>query len=377
MQRHRHFETLAVHAAHRIDPHTGAVAPGITLSSVYSPDAGADYKYSRVDNPNRRALEACLAQLEGGAACACFASGVAAASAVLHALAPGDQVLVSEDVYYGNRLLLTRELTRWGLAVSFVDTTDVAAVRAAFTERTRLLWVETPSNPMLRISDLNALAEMAHSRGAKLAVDNTFATPILQNPLALGADLVVHSSTKYFGGHSDVLGGAVIAANEDEFFHRVRAHQITCGAVPAPFDCWLLRRSLATLPLRICAQSDNAARIAGFLLRHPAIAEVRYPGLSQHPGHELAAKQMRRFGAVVSFRPRGGRAAAEAVVSACELFIRATSLGGVESLIERRAAGEGPHTATPPDLIRLSIGIEHADDLIADLDQALAKAAGT
>ncbi|MDE2148339.1 MAG: aminotransferase class V-fold PLP-dependent enzyme [Gammaproteobacteria bacterium] len=365
------FETLAVHAGRRVDSHTGAVAPGIALSSVYSPDAGSDYNYSRVDNPNRRRLEACLAQLEGGTACACFASGVAAASAVLHALAPGDRVLVTEDVYYGNRLLLTRELARWGLEVVFVDTTDITAVKAACTPRTRLIWAETPSNPMLRISDIAALAQLAHSRDMRLAVDNTFATPVLQRPLASDADLVVHSATKYFGGHSDVLGGAVIARDDDKFFHRVRSHQITCGAVPSPFDCWLLHRSIATLPLRVRAQCANAHAVAEHLARHPAVAEVRYPGLPQHPQHALAMRQMRAGGAVVSFRPHGGRGAAEAAVAAARLFTRATSLGSVESLIERRATAEGPDSATPPDLIRLSIGVEHAEDLIADLDYAL------
>lgn len=370
-----HFETLAVHAGRKPDPVSGAVAPGITLSTVFARDvdsqAMGDYNYARVDNPNRHALESCLAQLEGGVTAVAFSSGVAASAAVLFALRPGDHVLAPLELYVGNRLLLNNELTPWGLQISFVDFTDLDAVRAAVTPATRLLWAETPSNPLLEVSDIAGLADIAHTAGAVLAADNTFATPILQSPLALGADYAVHSSSKYFGGHSDVIGGAVIAREDAPLTQRIRSHQITAGGIPAPFDCWLLLRSLATLPLRIRTQTANAQRLAEFLTTQPAVGRVHYPGLPDHPGHTLASQQMRGYGAVLSLRMRGGKPAALQLVSKVRLFARATSLGGVESLIEHRASSEGPGSTTPENLIRISVGIEHIDDLIEDLRQAL------
>lgn len=372
-----HFETLSVHAGRAPDPASGAVAPPITLSSTFA-RAGdgralGDYSYARVDNPNRHALETCLAALEGGRQAIAVSAGVAATAAVFFALRPGDHALVPLDLYHGNRLLIRDVLVPWGLRVDAVDFTDLDVVRRALQPSTRLLWAETPSNPRLQVLDLAALAELAHAHCAVLAVDNTFATPVLQNPLALGADLAVHSSSKYFGGHSDVIGGAVIAREDDELAARVRRHQITTGAIPSPFDCWLLLRSLATLPLRMRTQANNSLRLAEFLAEHPEVDEVAYPGLPSHPGHALATRQMHDgYGAVLSFRPRGGRDAALRVVSRLSLFTRATSLGGVESLLEHRASSEGPGTTTPEDLLRVSVGIEHVDDLIADLYQALA-----
>lgn len=371
----RHPETVAVHAGRKPDPGSGAVAPPITLSSVFARDTNSrqlgDYVYARVDNPNRHALETCLAQLEGGVAAIAFSAGVAATAGVLSALRPGDHMLAPLDVYVGNRLLLSDEMIPWGLNIDFVDFTDLDAVRAALRPETRLLWAETPSNPLLQVSDIASLAEIAHAAGAVLVVDNTFATPILQHPLALGADYAVHSSSKYFGGHSDVIGGAVIAREDNEMTQRIRSHQITAGSIPSPFDCWLLLRSLATLPLRIRSQAANAQALAEFLATQSAIRAVHYPGLTDHPGHALASRQMSAYGAVLSLRVRDGREAALRIVSRVKLFTRATSLGGVESLIEHRASSEGNRTQTPQDLIRVSVGIEHIDDLIEDLRQAL------
>lgn len=370
------IETLAVHAGHATEA-SGAVAPSIVPSTTFArePDGSqpSGYNYARVDNPNRHALEACLRQLESGAAAVAFASGVAACAGVLSALRPGDHLLAPLDVYHGNRLLITHEFTAWGMAVDFVDFTDLEAVRAALRPETRLVWAETPSNPLLQVEDIAALAVIAHAGNAHLAVDNTFATPVLQNPLALGADFAVHSSSKYFGGHSDVVGGAVVAAQQDEFTDRIRSHQITSGSIPSPFDCWLLLRSIATLPMRIRAQSAAAARVAEFLAGHAGVSKVNYPGLPSHPDHAIAAQQMHQgFGAMLSFHLAAGREAALRTVARVELFTRATSLGGVESLIEHRASSEGPESPTPQDLIRASIGIEHVDDLIDDLRQALA-----
>ncbi|HEX7380738.1 MAG TPA: aminotransferase class I/II-fold pyridoxal phosphate-dependent enzyme [Nevskiaceae bacterium] len=371
-----HIETLAVHAGHAPEA-SGAVAPSMVPSTTFArePDGSqpAGYKYGRMDNPNRRALEACLAQLEGGAEAIAFSAGVAACAAVLSALRPGDHLLAPLDVYVGNRLLMNEEFKAWGLAVDFVDFTDLDAVRRALRPQTKLLWAETPSNPLMQIEDIAALADIAHRGGARLAVDNTFATPVLQHPLALGADYAVHSSSKYFGGHSDVIGGAVIAARDDAYTQRVRLHQSTAGSIPAPFDCWMLLRSISTLPLRVRAQTASADAIARFLDAHPGVSKVHYPGLSTHPGHALAARQMPGgYGAMLSFHVAAGREAALQLVSRVRLFTRATSLGGVESLIEHRASSEGPDSPTPQDLIRASIGLEHVDDLIDDLRQALA-----
>ncbi|MDR3418093.1 MAG: aminotransferase class V-fold PLP-dependent enzyme [Nevskia sp.] len=369
------LETLAIHAGRGIDPASGAVAPSPVLSTTFARGADGAYPhghiYARASHPGRDALERCLAALEQGAAACAFPSGSAASMAVFQALDPGDHVLAPDDMYHGTRTQLRELLQRWGLQHGSVDTTDLDAVRAALQPQTRLVWLETPSNPLLKVSDIAAIAELAHAAGALCAVDNTFATPVLQQPLDLGADLAMHSTTKYLGGHSDLLGGAVITRQEDAFFARVRAFQVQAGAVPAPFDCWLLQRSIATLPYRVRAQAANAQRLAEFLAAHECVAAVHYPGLPTHPGHALAARQMRGAGAMLSFRLREGRERALAVAARVQLFTRATSLGGVESLIEHRASVEGPYTTTPDDLLRVSVGLEHCDDLIEDLRQAL------
>ena len=369
------LETLAIHAGRSHDTATGAVAPSPILSTTFARDGDGNYPhghiYTRSSNPGRAALEALLTALENGVAAAAFGSGSAASLAVFQALAPGDHVIAPDDVYHGTRTQLRELLARWGLEHSLVDLTDLAAVRAALRPNTRLLWAETPSNPLLKIADIRSLAEIARAGGARCVVDSTFATPVLQQPLMLGADLVMHSTTKYLGGHSDVLGGAVIARSEDEFFARIRDFQTKGGAVPSPFDCWLLQRSIATLPLRVRAQSANAEAVAEFLAAHPRVTRVHYPGLPTHPGHALARMQMSGFGAMLSFQIAGGRQAALNVAGRVALFTRATSLGGVESLIEHRASVEGLHTATPQDLLRMSVGLENAEDLIDDLRHAL------
>lgn len=371
-----HIETLCVHAGHAPDAATAAISPPIHLSTTFERDADGGYpkgfSYARAANPNRRQLETCLAALEGGSEALAFSSGVAAAMTVFQALKPGDHVICTQDAYHGVQRLLREVLQPWQLRVSFVDAADTDAVRKALTPVTQLIWVETPSNPLLRITDLAAIAEIARRAHALTVCDNTFATPVLQRPFDYGMDFIMHSATKYLGGHSDVLGGAIVARTASAFSERLRLLQSEAGAVPSPFDCWLLLRGAATLHLRVRAQTENAVRIAGFLAEHQAVENVFYPGLESHPGHALAKQQMRGFGAMLSFTLRGGAAAAMRVVANAKLFIRATSLGGVESLIEHRASMEGPDTKTPGNLVRVSVGVEHAGDLIADLDQALA-----
>ncbi|WIG62039.1 MAG: Cystathionine gamma-lyase [Ktedonobacterales bacterium] len=369
------IETLAVHAGQEPDPATGAVTPPIHLSTTFerAPDGSYPHghMYSRTSNPNRAALEASLAALEGGTGAAAFASGSAAAMTVFQALAPGDHVLAPDDVYHGTARLLRETFVPWGLAMDFVDMTDLARVQAALRPETRLLWVETPSNPLLKITDIAALATLAHAAGALVVCDNTWATPILQRPLALGADLVVHATTKYLGGHSDVLGGGVVGDEASEFFRRVRSIQTTGGAVPSPFECWLVLRGIRTLPYRMRAHSENALAVARFLNGHPAVEVVHYPGLETHAGYAVAQRQMTLPGGMISFQVRGDSTRAMAVAAQVRVFTRATSLGGPESLIEHRASVEGPETRTPQNLLRLSIGLEHHDDLIEDLAQAL------
>ncbi len=369
------LETLAVHAGLAPDPATGAVTPPITLSSTFVREPDGTYRaghvYARTGHPNRAALEACLAELEGGAAAAAFASGQAATMAVFSSLGPGDHVVAPRDAYFGTAQLLREHLGPWGLAATFVDMTDAAAVAAALRPTTRLVWVETPSNPLLAVTDIRAVADLAHRAGALCGVDNTFATPVLQRPLALGADLVMHSTTKYLAGHSDVSGGAIVARTADGIFEKIRRHQTVAGSGAAAFDCWLVRRSIRTLPYRVRAHADNAAAVAAFLARHPRVEVVHYPGLATHPGHAVAARQMTAFGGMLSIQVRGGRAEALAVAAKLRIFTQATSLGGVESLVEHRASVEAPGTGTPENLLRLSIGLEHPDDLIEDLRAAL------
>jgi cystathionine gamma-synthase len=377
------IETLAVHAGHTIDPATGAVSSPIHLSTTFERDIEGTYSrgfmYTRNNNPNRQALEQGISALEGGAGAAAFASGTGASMSIFQTLVPGDHVLAHVDAYYGTSRLLREIFRRWGLDISFVDMSDLNAVEKALRSKTKLAWMETPSNPLLKIVDLAAVAKIIRGTGAICVCDNTWA-PTLQRPFDLGADLILHSTTKYFGGHCDVLGGIVVAKTESDFFKRIKSIQYEGGAVPSPFDCWLILRGMRTLPWRMRAHSENAMKVADFLSGHPKVARVHYPGLKLHPGHEIAAKQMstqsagaqdKLFGGMLSFEAKDGRDAAMSVAAKTKIFTRATSLGGVESLIEHRASIEGTGTTSPEGLLRLSIGLENADDLIEDLDQAL------
>lgn len=364
-----HFETLAIHAGRQVDLATGAIAPPLYLSTTFQQDPDRGYEYTRMDNPNRAMLEHCLAALEEGEVAIAFSSGSAATTSVLQALAPGDHVIAPNDAYTGTTAILRSLLQPWGLQVSFVDLTDLDAVQEAVQPNTRLIWVETPSNPMLKVTDIAAVAAIAHNADALCVCDNTWATPLLQRSFDFGADIVVHSTTKYLGGHSDLLGGAVIAKTESAMAQRIRQIQATGGAVPAPFDCWLLLRGIQSLPYRMRGHCDNARKLATWLSQHPQVSTVHYPGLADHSGHAIAQKQMTNFGGMLSVQIRAGKAQAIALLPHLKLFHRATSLGGVESLIEHRATTEGPDTTTPDDLLRISVGLEHVDDLMADLAQ--------
>ncbi|MDB5849321.1 MAG: cysD1 3 [Rhodoferax sp.] len=373
------FETLAVHAGHSVDAATGAVVAPIHLSTTFEREADGSYPhgylYSRNHNPNRNGLEAALAALEGGTSSAAFGSGLAAVTAVFQGLQPGDHVVAPLDIYHGTANVLKHLFAKWQVSASFVQMTDVDAVRRAMQPNTRMVWIETPSNPLLQCVDIAAMAEIAHQGGARAVADNTFASPALQNPLALGCDLVLHSTTKYLGGRSDVLGGAVVTRSDDEAFAAIRTAQLFGGAVPSPFDCWLVMRSLPTLPYRMQAHCANARKVANFLHAHPKVSAVHYPGLEENPFHALAKRQMRDFGGMLSFETRAGKEAAMTLAAHVQVFTRATSLGGVESLIEHRASIEGPESKTPQGLLRVSVGLEHADDLIDDLAQALDRCA--
>ena len=369
------LETALIHTGAEVDPTTGAVAPPIHLSTTF--DHGPDnalhdgYVYIREGNPTQSRVEAALAASEGGAAALFFASGLAASAAYLQSLPPGSHVLLPEDVYHGVREMGKRFLPRWGGEATPVDMANLTAVRAALRPETRLIWAETPSNPLLRIADLAALAEIAGAHGARLMVDSTFATPILQRPLDLGADVVVHSATKYMGGHSDVQGGALVLKDRDPVYDSLLHIREVLGGVASPFNAWLVLRGLRSLACRVERHAANALAVARALADHPALEAVHYPGLPQHPGHAIARRQMSAFGGMLSLAVRGGREAAIGVASRVRLFTNATSLGGAESLIEHRASSEGPASKAPPNLLRLSIGLEHPDDLIADLEQAL------
>lgn len=368
------FDTLAVHAGAEPDPATGAVAPPIQLSTtfVHRTDGEPDtFSYQRDDHPTQCRLETALAALEGGARALTFASGMAAVAAVLDTLQRGQTVVVPEDCYVGTRGYVTDVLPERGVEVITVDTTDLDAVRAACAGGVALLWAESPSNPRLRISDLAEMAKIAHAAGARLACDNTFATPVLQRPLGLDADVVMHSTTKYFGGHSDVLGGALIFAENDDFAERIAARRLLTGAILSPFSAWLTLRGCRSLPARMAMHCANARKVAEFLAAHSAIERVNWPGLPTHPGHAIAKRQMRDFGAMLSVELRSGYDAALTLARGTKIFTNATSLGGCESLIEHRASSEGAHTHSPPGLVRLSIGLEDADDLIEDLAHCL------
>ncbi|NUK58934.1 cystathionine gamma-synthase [Streptomyces lunaelactis] len=374
------FEPRPIHAGNTADPLTGAVVPPIYQVSTYKQDGvgglRGGYEYSRSANPTRTALEENLAALEGGRRGLAFASGLAAEDCLLRTLlAPGDHVVIPNDAYGGTFRLFAKVVSRWGVEWSVADTSDPAAVRAAVTPKTKVIWVETPSNPLLGITDIAAVAAVARGAGAKLVVDNTFASPYLQQPIALGADIVVHSLTKYMGGHSDVVGGALIAADET-VGEELAYHQNAMGAVAGPFDAWLVLRGIKTLPVRMDRHSENAARVAEMLTEHPKGTRVLYPGLPEHPGHETAAKQMKAFGGMVSFQVAGGEEAAVEVCNRAKLFTLGESLGGVESLIEHpgrmtHASVVGSALEVPADLVRLSVGIESGDDLLTDLKRAL------
>ncbi|MFZ3559506.1 cystathionine gamma-synthase [Streptomyces sp. BH055] len=376
----RGFETTAIHAGNTADPVTGAVVPPIYQVSTYKQDGvgglRGGYEYSRSANPTRTALEENLAALEGGRRGLAFASGLAAEDCLLRTLlGPGDHVVIPNDAYGGTFRLFAKVVTRWGVEFSVADTGDVESVRAAITPLTKAVWVETPSNPLLGITDIAAVAQVAHEAGALLVVDNTFASPYLQQPLALGADVVVHSMTKYMGGHSDVVGGALVV-NDDALADELTFHQNAMGAIAGPFDAWLVLRGIKTLPVRMDRHSENATRVADMLTRHPRVTKVLYPGLPEHPGHEIAAKQMKAFGGMVSFQVEGGEEAAVEVCNRAKLFTLGESLGGVESLVEHpgrmtHASVAGSALEVPADLVRLSVGIESVDDLLADLQQAL------
>ena len=373
-KKNHRIETRSVHAGSS-ENLAGAVAPPIHLSTTFrrgpEGELASDFIYARSGNPDRTALERAITDLEGGAECVCFASGLAAIHSLLLTLSPGDLVLAPQDAYHGTVRLAKESLARWGLRTRFTDFLDPEDVAAGLAERPALAILETPSNPTLRITDIAAVAARCRAAGALAAVDNTWMTPVLQRPLALGADIVIHATTKYFGGHSDVTGGAVVLRGGLELASRLRFMQTETGPVPSPFDAWLLRRGMRTLPVRIRAQSETAGKLAEFLSSHPRVVQTFYPGLPSDPGHEVQTRQGDGYGAMLSFRTLGGEEHAKRVLSRVKLFTRATSLGGVESLIEHRAMVEGPDSKTPYDLLRVSVGLEHPEDLIADLEHAL------
>jgi cystathionine gamma-synthase len=373
------FETLAIHAGQEPDQRTGAVIPPIFQTSTYAQDAVGSprlgYDYSRSGNPTRDSLQECLAALEGGAFGLTFASGLAAEDTLIRAVCvPGDHVVIPNDAYGGTYRLFAKVAQRWGVNFSTANVSDVDDIRSKITDKTKMVWLETPTNPLLNIADIAAVAGVTRESGALLVIDNTFASPYLQQPLALGADVVVHSTTKYVGGHSDVVGGALIL-NDPELAAELKFHQNAMGAINGPFDAWLTLRGVKTLAVRMERHCDNAEKVADFLTRQTKVTQVYYPGLAGHPGHEVAAKQMRRFGGMISFRT-GDPATAEAICNRTKVFILAESLGGIESLIEHpgkmtHLSVVGSALEVPADLVRLSVGIETADDLIADLQQAM------
>jgi len=368
-------ETLAIHAGNLYKISTKDVTPPINLSTTFLRDEDGGYSgghmYSRVSNPNRSALEKALADLEKGADACAFSSGNTAGMSLFQALKPGSHIIAPDDMYWGFKKQL-QTIFKDTLEIDFIDQTDIAVIKSSIKENTVLIWMETPSNPLLKITDVTAIAKIAKENNLILACDSTFASPCLQNPISLGADIVMHSSTKYIGGHSDVLGGALITATKNELWEKIRNVQQIGGAVPSPFDCYLLLRSIKTLPYRMRAHSANGLALALYLQKHDQVEAVFYPGLREHPQHEIAKTQMSDFGGMLSILVKGGAAEARRIVNTVKLFAQATSLGGVESLIEHRASIEGPDTKTPQNLIRISAGLEHIDDLIDDLKQALA-----
>ena len=373
----RHLQTLAVHTGYSSSPSSTDIVQPLHLTTTYERNSDGtigDMLYSRLNNPNRVAVEAKMAAMEGGNDAVAFSSGMAAIHALFEmVLKPGSHVIIPDDCYHGTRALVHKFFARWNVAFSDVDMTKVENVAAAIKENTGFIWMETPSNPQLKITDIAAVVALAKQHGIITGCDNTFATPYLQRPLDMGVDFVMHSSTKFFSGHSDILSGVVIVKNKTEQSDLLREFQKTAGAVPSPFDCWLLNRSLATFPLRLPVQCGNAMALANFLSAHKGIEKVFYPGLSSDPYHAIASKQMKNgFGAILSVLVKGGEEAAMKFAGRLKIFKHATSLGGVESLLEHRRSAEGEHPVSPANLLRLSIGIEHIDDLLQDVDQALA-----
>lgn len=377
MTKKRHFETAAIHAGQAVDPHTGAISQAIHPSTTFERDLDGGYErgyqYTRSGNPNRSSLETCMSELENGAASAAFSSGMAAVSAVFQCLKPHDHVIVPDDMYYGVKVLHQTIFDRWQLSVSPVDMTNLKAVEDAINDKTRLIWAETPSNPQLKICDIAALASIAKQHSLLLGCDNTWSTPVITRPLDLGADIVMHSSTKYIGGHSDVLGGIVTVKEDNAFFAELRNVQKEIGAVPSPFDSWLTLRGLQTLALRVRAHTENAEQLAQWLIDHPKVAAVHYPGFESHPQHEIAKRQMALNGGMISFETKGDEQTAINLTHHVQMIKRATSLGGTHSLIEHRRSIEGDDSTTPPTLIRMSVGLEHILDIIEDLEQAFDK----
>ena len=371
-----HIETVAIHGSMRAQKaENSPIVPGIELSTIYehaiSGHRDGDLKYSRLQNPNRSELEAVLCDLEKGVEAAAFSSGIAAINAVFQTLSHGDHVLIPSDVYFGTRKLMWEFSERWGLEIDFVDMTNLEAVETAVKKNTRMIWIETPSNPQMFITDVEAMVDWAADRNVVVAVDNTWPTPFNMNPIDFGVDLVIHSTTKYLGGHSDLIGGAVIAKESGPLMDRVRSVQVVQGGVPSPFDAWMLCRSIRSFPYRMRAHNENASQLATFLTHLPGIEEVFYPGLVTHPGHKIAKTQMRAFGGMISFLVSDGEPTAKKMVASSRIIKAATSLGGIESIWEHRKSTEGPLSQTPDNLIRLSVGLEHIDDLKLDLQQAL------
>jgi cystathionine gamma-synthase len=371
-----HIETVAIHGSMRAQKaENSPIVPGIELSTIYEHAKDGhregDLKYSRLENPNRLELEAVLNDLEKGAEAAAFSSGIAAINAVFQTLSHGDHVLIPNDVYFGTRKLMWEFSERWGLEIDFVDMTNLEVVEAAAKKNTRMIWIETPSNPQMFITDVEAMVKWAADRKVVVAVDNTWPTPFNMNPIDFGVDLVIHSTTKYLGGHSDLIGGAVIAKESGPLMDRVRSVQVVQGGVPSPFDAWMLCRSIRSFPYRMRAHNENASQLATFMTRLPGIEEVFYPGLVSHPGHKIAKTQMRAYGGMISFLVSDGEPAAKKMVASSRIIKAATSLGGIESIWEHRKSTEGPLSQTPDNLIRLSVGLEHIDDLKLDLQQAL------
>jgi cystathionine gamma-synthase len=369
------FETKAIHAGLEIGNPSKSIIPPISPSTIFEIDAEGrnenDLHYTRLQNPNRQQFEHLIATLEGGEAAAAFSSGIAAGTAILQSLDTGDHVIIPEDIYAGNRMMIKKIMTRWGLDFDFIDMTDLENIEAHIKPNTKLIWIETPSNPLMRITDIIGVVDLAKAHNLKTVADNTWPTPVNQLPLELGVDLVLHSTSKYFGGHSDILGGAVVSKKHDEFFDNILTVQKLGGAVPSPQDCWMLSRSTRTLSYRMKGHNEHAEKVAAFLADHPKVEDVYYPGLESHKGHEIAKKQMKGFGGMISFLVNGDQKEAIKIVGRSKLIKRATSLGGVETTWEHRRSSENEDSVTPENMIRISIGLEHPDDIIEDLERAL------